>query len=103
MSMYPPFTPATPTVSAAPNNSTARVALTAFSADRPKQVLVSSPAGGALAFVKFGDSTVEAAATDTPILPGTQRIFTIAAGVSHGAAFAASSTTIYFTSGQGAS
>lgn len=92
-----PFT-AGPTVSRTVTGSTAQVAL-----GKPtNQVMVTSPSGGAIAFIKFGsDSTVTAAVTDIPILPGTIQIFSIATTQTNVAAIGTSGTTLYFTSGEG--
>jgi len=92
-----PFTPAG-TVSRSVGAATANVALSKGS--RPQTVMVSSLAANAVAFIAFGSSTVEAALTDTPILPGTQRIFTIGSEVTHVAAIGTAGT-LYFTVGTG--
>lgn len=99
--MLNPFTPGQ-TVSLAVSATTSRVALPALSGN---QVRVVNPAGGQIAFIKFGSSTVEAAVTDMPILPGTTQIFTLPAQTTGGlnvAGITASSTaTVYFTAGDG--
>lgn len=70
---------------------------------RSQTVRIAAPAGGAIAFINFGASTVTAAATDTPILPGTVEVFSVGSAVTHIAAITASSTqTIYHTCGDGA-
>lgn len=103
MSLYPPFTPSAPTVNVSSSGSSASVALTAYAQDRPKQVLITSPASNPLAYVAFGNSGVTAATTDLPILPGTSRIVTVSAGVSHAAIIpdTASATKMFFTTGHG--
>jgi len=63
--MLNPFTPAA-TATIAVTTSTGSVALPATT----NQVRVASLAANAVAFVNFGGSDVEAATTDTPILPG---------------------------------
>ena len=93
-----PFTPGG-TVSRSVSGTTARVALAKGSV--PQTVMVTGHPTGAIAFIKFGDSTVEAAATDTPILPGAIYTLSISAGVTHVAAIGTSGT-LYFTSGRGA-
>lgn len=94
-----PFTPAA-TVTVPVTTVTSRVALPT---PKKNQVLVTNAAGGSLAFIKFGDLNVTAAITDTPILPGTAYIFTIAPGVTHIAAITGTSTaTVYATLGEGA-
>jgi hypothetical protein len=66
------------------------------------QVMVTSAAANSIAFIAFGTSAVTAAVTDTPILPGTVQVFTIPHSVTHVAAIGTASTTLYFTSGEGA-
>jgi hypothetical protein len=103
MSMSQPFTPAIPTVNATSGagSSSAAVAMTKVANNR--QVLVTSASGGTqgTAFIRFGASTVQADATDMPILPGTAQIFTLGAGQTHFAVFAAAATQVYVTSGNG--
>lgn len=98
-----PFTPAG-TVSRTVTGSTANVALSKGTTPgpTPNQIMVTSPSGGTLAFIKFGDSTVTAAVTDTPILPGAIMIFSIPPATTYVAAIGTSGTTLYFTSGEGA-
>jgi hypothetical protein len=98
--MLNPFTPG-PTVSRTVTGTTARVQIT-IAATHGYQLMVTSPAGGAIAFIAFGSATVEAAVTDTPILPGTVQIFTVPASTLYVAAIGTSGTTLYFTSGDGA-
>ena len=98
--MLNPFTPG-PTVSRAVTGTTASVQIT-IAATHGYQVMVTSPAGNAIAFIKFGASTVEAAVTDTPILPGTVQVFPVPASTLYVAAIGTSGTTLYFTSGDGA-
>lgn len=95
-----PFTPAG-TVNVAATTTTASVALPLVSRD---QVMVTNDAGGSLAFVAFGDSTVTAsAATSTPVLPGAAYVFTINPQQTHMAAITGTGTaTVYATAGQGA-
>jgi hypothetical protein len=92
------FTPAG-TVSRAVTGTTANVAVSKGS--RAQTVMVQSLAGNAIAFIKFGASTVEAAATDTPILPGQTLFLTVGNDVTHMAAIGTMSTTLYVTSGNG--
>lgn len=96
-----PFTPMTAgTVSRTVSGTTAQVTLA--KTGNPQTVMVTSPAGNAIAFIEFGDSTVTAvAATGTPILPGAVMIFAVAAGVTTVAAIG-SAGTLYFTCGHGA-
>ncbi len=93
-----PFTPAG-TVSRTVTGTTARVALAKSGLN---QVMVTSLAGNAIAFINFGSVTVEAAVTDTPILPGTVQMFTIPQDTTNVAAIGTAGTTLYFTSGEGA-
>jgi len=95
--MMNPFTPGA-TVSRAVTGSSASVAL---GAGGGLQVMVTSAAGNTIAFIKFGTSSVTAAVTDTPILPGTVQVFTIATTVTHVAAIGTTATTLYFTTGDG--
>lgn len=98
-----PFTPG-PTVQLAVTGTSGRVALgTGAGASGTPQVIVTAPAGGQIAYIKFGDATVAAvAATDTPILPGTVQMFTVPVGATNVAAITATSTqTLYFTTGHG--
>lgn len=96
-----PFSPVTTgTVSRTVSGTSARVALAKTGS--PQTVMVSSPAGNAIAFIEFGDSTVASvAATGMPILPGAIMIFTVAASVTDVAAIG-SAGTLYFTCGHGA-
>lgn len=69
-----------------------------------RQVTVTAPSGGAVAFIKFGTSIAVAAvvADDTPVLPGTVQVFTVPVGTTYAAAITAASTGIlYFTPGNG--
>lgn len=94
-----PFSPG-PTVSLATTTATGRVAL----GTGPKnQVMISTLPGDGVAFINFGSSTVNAAVTNTPILPGAVYVFTIPPGTTHVAAITGSGTaTLYATLGQGA-
>lgn len=96
-----PFTPGTAgTVSRTVSGTTASVALAIGSTSQT--VMVSSPAGNAIAFIEFGTSAVASvAATGTPILPGAIMMFTIGPNVTHVAAIG-SAGTLYFTTGMGA-
>lgn len=96
--MLVPFTPAG-TVSRTVTSSSANVALPTTSSNY--QLMVTSAAGGNIAFIKFGTSTVEAAVTDFPILPGTQRVISFPANATHVAAIGSATTTLYFTVGNG--
>lgn len=104
MSLMAPFTPG-PTVSQSSAGASAQVQLGKPGAIAGgQQVMVTNPAGGTqtTAFIKFGsDATVTAAATDTPILPGTQVILTVPANATNVAVFASAATLVYFTSGIG--
>ncbi len=92
-----PLSPAG-TASLSCSSSNARVAL----AKSSNTVMVTAPAGGAVTFIKFGSSTVTAAVTDTPILPGSVQTFSIPPDATYVAGITASSTqTLYFTSGEG--
>lgn len=95
-----PFTPdSAGTVSRTVSGTSASVAL--FKGGTSQQIMVNSPAGNAIAFIEFGDSTVASvAATGTPILPGVVMVFTVGQTVTHVAAIG-SAGTLYFTSGGG--
>lgn len=95
--MLNPFT-AGATVSRSVTAASARVALPGTT---PNQIRVISAVANAIAFIKFGDATVTAAVTDTPILPGTVEVFTIPPGVTNVAAIGTNGTTLYFTAGDG--
>jgi hypothetical protein len=88
------------TVSLAATSSTGSVAL---SRARNQTVVITAPAGNSgPVFIKFGDSDVEAAATDFPILPGTVQTFHIVEDWTHVAGILASGTgTIYASAGDG--
>lgn len=93
-----PFTPGATAIIAV-TGTTGRVALPATGAD---QVLVTSQASNNPAFIKFGDVTVVATVSDTPILQGTSQVFTINTAFTHVAAIGIVSTNLYFTRGDGA-
>lgn len=97
-----PFS-AGPTVSRTVTSSSANVALGAGAgASGTPQVLITSPAGGNIAFINWGTSaSVTAALTDTPILPGTIMVLSPPAGTTHVAAIGSATTTLYFTVGHG--
>ena len=91
-----PFTPGI-TVSRTVTSSTARVALGATG----QAVMIQSIPSGNIAFIKFGDSTVEAVTTDTPVLPGVVMVLVPPATATHMAAIGSATTTLYATSGYG--
>jgi streptogramin lyase len=93
-----PGTPAG-TVSRTVSGTTANVAL----AKPTNQVMVTSLAANAIAFVAFGSTSavVAVAATDTPILPGSVQVFSIPAVAGMYAAAIGSAGTLYFTSLEG--
>lgn len=94
-----PFTPAAATVNATPG-ATAAIALPAGT--NPRQVMITlAGTNPAIAFIKFGSSSVTASATaDTPVLPNTQVIFSVPAGATH-VAVVGTAGTIYITAGNG--
>lgn len=72
------------------------------SGDFRRKLRFASPTGSGDYYIKFGDSTVTAAATDTLVLGGTAEIFTIPAGKTHVSALAATTTVaVNITSGAG--
>lgn len=72
------------------------------------QILVSSLAANAIAFINFGDSTVTVVIptgtqqAGTPILPGTVQTFTIPIGATHIASIGTAANSLYITRGDGA-
>lgn len=95
--MLNPFTPNS-TVSRAVTGASANVALPSTQGN---QIMVTSASGNSIAFIKFGSSSVTAALTDTPILPGTVQVFTVQDSMTTVAAIGTTGTTLYFTSGDG--
>jgi hypothetical protein len=96
-----PFTPGN-TVAITITSSSAETAIQTGTGD---QVMVSSLAGNAIAFVAFGISsttvTIPTTATNgTPILPGTVQVFTVPPGTTH-IAVIGTSGTLYVTRGDG--
>ena len=92
--MLNPFTPGA-TVSRSVTGTTACVAM------HFRQSGAHQSAAGNIAFIRFGGSTVEAAVTDVPILPGTVEVFTIQPSMTNVAAIGTVGTTLYFTAGDG--
>lgn len=82
-----PFTPGL-SASRTVSGSSARVALPGGQGD----VLRILNDATATAFFKFGDVTVEAAVTDTPILAGMSEVFTYPANATYIAAIGTSGT-----------
>lgn len=105
MSSLPPFTPGNSIVATVATSS-AQITLPVTHGN---QVLVSSLAANAIAYVAFGaDPTVViptgTAANGVPILPGTQRIFTVPGAVGQTVKVATIGTagnTLIFTCGDG--
>lgn len=98
------FTNGGATVNVAGTTSTSSVQVAA-AALQERTVRVVAPAGNAaVAFIRFGDSTVVAATTTSmPILPGTIEVFTLPGTHTHMAVITASLTaTVYATPGKGA-
>jgi len=98
--MLNPFTPG-PTATLAVTEASAAVALPVGLSG---QVMVTSAPNSSLAFIQFGDATVEAdEASSTPILPTAAYTFTIGADATHVAGICATgdTATLYFTRGQG--
>ncbi len=97
----PSLSPITPsgTVSRTVTAASANVALAKSGLS---QLMVTSAATNAIAFINVGTSNaVTAAVTDTPILPGTVQVFTIPFDATHVAAIGTTGTTLYFTVGEG--
>lgn len=98
-----PFTPGATNILAVTTTS-ARIALTDAPASSQSRTVRLHNAGSALIFVRFGDSTVVAAATDMPLPVGAVESFNLPNSSSawHVAAIAASGTaTLYATAGTG--
>lgn len=100
-----PFTPIAPTVNITATNVTGNVQLTDASggvAGYAGKVARVVNAGTLPVFIKFGGSTVTAAAaTDMPIMPGATELFQLGAETYMAAITATGSATVYVTSGQG--
>lgn len=77
--------------------TSASVQLDVFS----QAVRVVNPAGGAMAFIAFGDVTVTATTARMPIQPGATETFTIGANGYVAAITASGTATLYFTNGEG--
>ena len=93
--------------------NTVAVAVTASSAasllpvSQGDQIMVTSPAGNAIAFIAFGVSTTTVTIPTTtqngcPILPGTVQTFTVPPTNTYVAVIGSVSSTLYFTRGDGA-
>ena len=97
--MTAPFTPFG-TVSRSVNTGSQRVAL---SRAHDQTCIITAPTDNSgPVFIKFGDNTVEAAATDFPILPGTVQTFHVLESYTNVAAIMSSGTgTIYASVGDG--
>lgn len=97
--MLRPFNPGS-TVSRAVTTASSNVALPD---EAKEQIMLSTLPGDSLCFIKFGvDSSVTAALTDTPILPGAAYIFTLNPRITYVAAITPSGTaTLYATIGRG--
>lgn len=96
-----PFTPGE-TASLVTAATTANVALPKpfGSGAMARQLRIVSLAANPINFIKFGSSTVVAALTDTPILPGATEVFTVPTDATHVAAIGGAGT-MYFTAGFG--
>lgn len=92
-----PFTPGG-TVAVSVTTASLRGTLPAGSV---AQVLINAPASNSIAFIKFGDNTVVAALTDTPIMPGTVTLFSVPNGATSVAVISGTAATLYFTVGHG--
>lgn len=98
--MLNPFTPGGTTKLRA-TGSTSKIALGLLPGGFGQQVLIQAPAGGPVAFIKFGDSTVAATSADMPVLPGTSRIYSVGNTSYIAGIVGSSSASIYATVGQG--
>lgn len=97
--MQNPFTPGL-TVTLPATATTSNVALAAGPSG---QVMITNAPDSAVAFIAFGDSTVEAAlANSTPILPSAAYMFSIGSATHMAAICAGAGTaTVYATRGNG--
>ncbi len=72
-----------------------------------QQIMVTSLAANAIAYIAFGDTAptvvipTGTAANGVPILPGTQRIFTVPLGTLYVATIGTAGNTLIFTGGDG--
>ncbi len=98
-----PFTPGS-TIAITVAATSAAVALPTKPGD---QIMVSSLAGNAIAYIAFGISTLtvvvptSTAQNGVPILPGTVNIFTVPANATHIASIGTVANTLYVTGGDG--
>lgn len=98
-----PFTPGS-SIAITVAATSAAVALPTKPGD---QVLISSLAANAIAYIAFGASTLTVviptgtAANGVPILPGTQRVFTVPANATHIASIGTLNNTLIVTAGDG--
>lgn len=98
-----PFTPG-PTGSITLSAASQALALgTGGGALGTPQVLLTNggPGTAAICYIKFGSSSVTAAATDTPVLPNQAICMTPPAGTTHIAAIGSVSGVLYVTVGHG--
>lgn len=65
------------------------------------QVRVVNAAGGSMAFIRFSTGASTAVATDMPIAPGTDAVFTKGTATHVAAICATGTATLYFTNGEG--
>ena len=99
--MYPPFTPIRTTATIAVTVAATSVALPSTG---QRTLVVTSVAGGAVAFIRFGSAATgqDATTADMPILPGSVQVFSIGDLDTFVSAITGAATaTLYFTSGQG--
>lgn len=72
------------------------------------QIMVTSPAANAIAFIAFGISTLTVVIptgtnrNGVPILPGTVNVFTVPPAATHIATIGTVANTLYVTGGDGA-
>ena len=81
---------------------TASSAATALPTRGGDQIIVTSPAANAIAFIAFGTSSTTVvipttSANGIPILPSTAQTFTVPQGNTHVAVIGTSGSTLYFT------
>ena len=102
MSTYDNFCQTADTVTVSASTTSANVALGATRSASGFSVMCTN-AGSNLAFIAFGTSTVAATTAGIPVMPGAQIVVEAPAQATYVAAITGSSTTtMYFTPGQGA-
>lgn len=100
--MLNPFTPGA-SIAVAVTASSVATSLPALGGN---QIVVSSPAANAIAFIAFGTGSTTVVIPTTsangyPILPGTKETLTVPANATHVAVIGSVSSTLYLSTGDG--